>query len=958
MDTATPRACLDPDELLALIEGGCDPALRQLALSHAASCESCRLAVAALMRAMDSDTGAQPSVEPSSVPTQIDRYRVIKVLGRGGMGVVYEAEDPLLGRHVAIKQLHADAATSVVSRLRREARALARLAHPNVVTVLEAGDDWFVMELEGGSSLAAWQSGRSWRSIVEAYLEAARGLAAAHALGIVHGDFKPHNVLVGAGRVRVADFGLAAAIESPRSDTTEHEGDGTMRSRMVGTPAYMSPEQFAGGRADVASDQFGFCVALFEALAGFRPFAGNDLVTLAAAVQADARRSPPPGAIPRAVARVLARGLDHDPRCRWPTMDALRCALEDAARPHSGRTVVGLLAAAVAVMAVVAVTGDATPAACRDHATIDAAWNPARAQELRAVLLDSGQPYAAASAIGVAAHLDEVAAGWKAAHDEVCRAPTNMGGALACLDARAAALDGLVRLISEADPAVVSGALGAAEALGAADGCIDHPDIAAPSPEVSQLARELAAERAIVSLFRPGVDLTRIAALRDAADNLGAETLSAEARLVFGTAQAYSGAYADAKVTLEDAYYRAYDLGEDGMAADAARNAALAWSWVGDSTRALHWARLGQAVAPGPRRRAQLDAVIGQALVELGRPEEAEVALRNSLDPAAPSEARVAALTMLGTIRAEAGALDEAEVLLDQALAVVEAEAGPGHPDSVRALNALGVVQSKRGSLRASIATFERVNEMLRADLGDDHPFVGHVLGNIALSQQSLGDYAQAYQTSLDVVAMFERSGGPEDPRLPDALHNLANLAHSWGRHAATLQHATAGLAVIHAIGDHTHELAMLTFIARARRELDDLAGAMTAWDEVLALQRQESEPDALGWAHLEAAVTAGRAGQTVRAESHIAAALDEYERSDKTSPRERARAEIVAAQLRAATPEHARAHLQHAARRLGLDGASPTAPAADRVLEWGATWVALGGESWTSWAVLTGGAD
>jgi hypothetical protein len=284
------------------------------------------------------------------------------------MGVVLEAHDPELDRKVAIKLLRPELGTGPEglersARLQREAQAMARLSHPNVVAVYEVGrieDQVFIaMELVLGSTLRAWmRAPRPWRAVVAMFVAAGRGLAAAHAAGMVHRDFKPDNVLVGHdGRARVTDFGLVTGerrqVDTPASSLMSMSLTG--EGETLGTPTYMSPEHWDGERIDARSDQFSFCVSLWEAVYGRRPFVGEGVAGVRAAVREGRVAPPPDGAsVPRWLERALRRGLARAPADRWPSMTALLDALE--ARLALRRRAPWLALGGVAVVAAIVVT--------------------------------------------------------------------------------------------------------------------------------------------------------------------------------------------------------------------------------------------------------------------------------------------------------------------------------------------------------------------------------------------------------------------------------------------------------------------------------------------------------------------------------------------------------------------------------------------------------------------------
>ncbi len=331
-------------------------------------------------------------VGPAMRPT-VARYRVIERIAAGSMGVVYRAKDRRLGRDVALKVLRLESSRrrsrrqEDIARARfvQEARAMARIDHPNVVPIygIEAAADHLVIAMEyvPGQTLAEWlQSPRSWREIVDVLLAAGEGLAAAHAAGAVHRDFKPHNVLVGTdGRARVTDFGLALVRDEPDEPTEDDDwfaahptGEPhdslTQTGMSVGTPAYMAPEQHCGRSMDPRSDQYAFCATLYEALHGTRPFRGRDNAELAYAkrrlrfcpLKKDARSRTK---VPRWLAATVLRGLAPAPEDRFANMHALLAALRRPRRPGLSMVAAlgGALVGVVAGGAFAAGSWSATP---------------------------------------------------------------------------------------------------------------------------------------------------------------------------------------------------------------------------------------------------------------------------------------------------------------------------------------------------------------------------------------------------------------------------------------------------------------------------------------------------------------------------------------------------------------------------------------------------------------------
>ncbi|PCC67314.1 Serine/threonine protein kinase [Nannocystis exedens] len=352
------------------------PRLRPEVLGDAAQRRTKAMVHASLFKG----AGEAPTIGP---------YQVLKWLGEGGMGVVYAAYDDKLERKVALKLIRGAALQRPQGRARtlREARALARLSHPNVVHVYQVGevdDEVFVaMEFLTGPTLREWLAAepRSWREVLAVFRQAGEGLAAAHRQGVVHRDFKPANVILGDdGRVRVVDFGLAYLGDGEAAPELPAAGEPTdvlltQTGAVLGTPAYMAAEQFAGARGDAKTDQFSFCAALYEALYGQRPFAGADVQALATAVAEGRVRAPKTGQeVPAWLQRVVLRGLQPDPAARWPSMDALLSALQPAEARLRGRLAwaVGSTAALLAgALMYVSTTG--TPAASAQQEDVAAA---------------------------------------------------------------------------------------------------------------------------------------------------------------------------------------------------------------------------------------------------------------------------------------------------------------------------------------------------------------------------------------------------------------------------------------------------------------------------------------------------------------------------------------------------------------------------------------------------------
>ncbi|HVH99111.1 MAG TPA: serine/threonine-protein kinase, partial [Enhygromyxa sp.] len=392
--------------------------------------------------------------QPGEQPLTVGRYRLLANVGRGGLGEVWAAHDGQLDRMIAVKLLRDDTLRRhrrARAQLLAEAAVMARLTHPNVVRVYDVGESnnelFVAMEYVEGQTLRAWQQGQhDWRTILEVYLRAGEGLAAAHAAALVHGDFKPDNVLIGDdGRVLVSDFGvvqhLAEARAEPsvepelRLDTRELADDSIPQTMLdstvepapllVGTPAYMAPEQLVGGVPDARADQFGFCVALWEALVGERPFAGSTPAALREAIAAGPREPARSARAPAQLLALLRRGLADRPGDRYDELASLLGHLRRFASRRRRWALTGLSLAIVAVGVLGLGYGLlARPASNQPHSCTLAelalpSW-PAQRERIAARLGQAAPALAPERTRELLAELDEFDREWTRARTQAC----------------------------------------------------------------------------------------------------------------------------------------------------------------------------------------------------------------------------------------------------------------------------------------------------------------------------------------------------------------------------------------------------------------------------------------------------------------------------------------------------------------------------------------------------------
>ncbi|HVT06831.1 MAG TPA: serine/threonine-protein kinase [Polyangia bacterium] len=644
----------------------------------------------------------------------VGRYVVLGLLGRGGMGEVYAAYDPDLDRKIALKLLRARGGSSDAdgrTRLLREAQAIARLSHPNVVVVFDVGtfreSVFIAMEFVEGHTLGYWieAQNRSWREVLEVYAAAGRGLIAAHTAGLVHRDFKPENVMITkSGQVRVMDFGLAREQGAPEDgppagqppdlaaqaaalaetfesgvdlDATAKLGGAepgaappsasggylklklTQTGAMLGTPAYMAPEQFAGIGGDARTDQFSFCVALYEGLYRQRPFAGNNAVELMANVLAGKVSDPPADArVPTWIRKILVRGLSTSPDDRFPSMAALLAALAQDPAVRRRRW----LGAAVGVAVLLAATTGARRfvaghqmlcAAGPDRAAT--AWGSDHRAAIERAFAATGSRDAPRAFAAVASLIDQYVARWTAMYRETCEA-THVRGEqssevldlrMGCLGDRLSSVRALGEVfMTAADPGVVDNAVSAASALPALDRCADvemlravikPPDDPAVRAKVAAVRERIAKLKALSDSGQCETAARLEGGVVTDAQATGYLPVQAEAHFAAGLLADTCTDLARAIEHLQDAAIAAEASRHDEVYVESSATMAVFYgNRLHDVRRARESIRHAVAVLsrfPG-HRRLEARVADGEAVVAMseGRPEEALLSERRSLD--------------------------------------------------------------------------------------------------------------------------------------------------------------------------------------------------------------------------------------------------------------------------------------------------------------------------------------
>jgi predicted Ser/Thr protein kinase len=674
---------------------------------------------------------------------KLGRLEIRERLGAGAMGTVFAAHDPRLARDVAVKVVRA----ADPARVLAEARALAKLQHPNVVAVYDAdaldGLVYIVMELVQGASLRAWRP-ESWRDVARVLREAASGIAAAHAAGLVHRDIKPENILVG-NRARVGDFGLA------RTDD-----DGTRG----GTPGYMAPELADGAQASALTDQYAFGVTLRETLERV-------------------------DGVPRWLVQIAERASAREPAARYPSLDAIVAAL---GRDRRRVRVAVLAAAALACGAVAgAFAFRSAPAASCERQV--AAWSPDVRARVGSAL--AGVPWGARTTAAV----DDAAARWSASYRRVCEArPPDALLELRerCLDRAVERLAGLVGALGELDAAGRVAAPAAVAELPAPEACetlADAAELALPAaPE--QRAAALAAERQIdrawsaVAIGRYRDARGEVSAIERALAGITAPRVRADELALASAIEARIGDPAAARARLDDALVAAAAAHAPALELDIWARRLRTELFAGDPARVIEWETFARAAAArAGRGGAELDGIVGEALRDSGRLGPAREVLERALasaDPLRP-EQRARIELNLASVELAAGRSDEARPVLERARERVRIAFGDRHPELALYDDKLAAAARAAGRGSDALALHDRSLELRTAAFGPDDRAVATALFHRAQTELELGQLAVARADLDRALAIRAHVFGDKSPRLGELHAAIGDVALAAG---------------------------------------------------------------------------------------------------------------------------------------------------------------------------------
>jgi tetratricopeptide (TPR) repeat protein len=764
---------------------------------------------------------------------RLGRYVIVRRVGAGGMGVVFEATDPELDRRLALKVLPSSSlrSTAARERLLAEARALAQLSHPNVVTIYDVGklerSAFIAMEFIDGVTLTRHREIERprWPAALDIFIRVGRGLAAVHRAGLVHRDVKPDNIMIGhtdrhahaLPRVCLMDFGLARHGAGAMDSSDDLAGGSppetaaqTRDGGLVGTPAYIAPEQHAGLAADAKSDQFSFCVALYEMLWNEHPFASGSLAALALSVSEGRVREPPRSpAVPKDLRDLVLRGLQKRPEDRHASMDDLVASLE-AQRRRPLRAGVGTAALGIAAIATASVLASSPESSVCSGAgsRLQGTWDDERAARVELALRRAPGPDRDAAWDRVRPQLDAWADAWASEHRDACEATRVHGGQseremdlrIACLERRRRELHATTSLLAAGDPEIAQRAGDLVAALPDLRRCSDPDELQdriepPATPElrehVETIRDALASVRVLVRAGRYADAKPEAVRAEAAAQALGYRPLLAEARVELGHLAHVSGDHETAERVLEGAHAEALAAGHDRVALQAATE--LVRVVGGELARhddGLRWAGQARALLDrteaGPASAADLLDATGVVEAGRGRHEEAREAHAEALRlraEAGDGPLRVAVTrTDLGLAELSLARYEEAKGELTAALHEREAVLGPWHPEVAVSLNNLGNVWLAAGKTDEALAHFERALQIRRRVLGPEHPHVGSALTNVGNALIQGGDLEGALARQQEALELWLSALGADHPHVAMVRTNMAVTLKRLGR--------------------------------------------------------------------------------------------------------------------------------------------------------------------------------
>lgn len=804
--------------------------------------------------------------------TALGRYVIIEPVGSGGMGAVYRAYDPDLNRGVALKILsvkHDDEQTAENAKIRliREAQALARLSHPNVVAVHDVGslnDDVFIaMEMVEGKTLKEWiqKEKKPINEILQVLTAAGRGLAAAHKAGLVHRDFKPGNVIIGDdGRVRVLDFGLARAVSNegvdqdtetlpqPGQDEIQDSEDKldsmeissssnpsllhtelTRAGGMLGTPFYMAPEQYCGERTDERTDQFGFCVVLYEALYGKRPFEARTLDKLKSRVLKGLVANPPADTeVPDWLWQIIRKGLSVNPQERFPMLESLLEKLEkdpqqerEEERQARNRRILVISLIILTITVPIGVWYGLryrTVQLCKAaEGEFDGVWDKETKASIQRAFLNTEAHYAPGTWKRIESNFERYQAAWMQMRNDVCEARLLRATQseelfdlrMSCLQKRLRELRALVGVFSKADAKVLQKAVPASLSLVGIGICADEIAMRSPYPppvtfeakqKVSAINEKLAEVEALekTGKFQEGLTLAR--KLEQEANTVNYKPVQAEVLFQIGDFLDNVGEYKTAETTLHEAAQIAGES-RDGLLVARAMTSLV---WVVGFKQARY--QEGLSIA---RDTEFMLAVAG------GNDKIQSLLYNNK-----------------GVVLLMKGEYEQALLNFRKSLQIREMVFGSAHPNVARSLNNIGVVLRQLGESEKAIMFYQKSLAIWEKTLGSDHPLLAESLSNLGFEFGNIGEHEKAHHYLGAALALWEKVFGPDHPYVAQSLNNIGGVYHNQGNYTEALANYRKSMAIWEkTLGpDHPNVMVALSVIGelfvdqgRPKQALDSL---------------------------------------------------------------------------------------------------------------------------------------